>query len=170
MQTWILLSISITAMISGQGHENVAKYILQALYFICPKCLWLSKMVLIWQTKVVVVVVVVTVTAMVGGGRRDRADSLQWRHNGRDSVSNHQPYDCLLNCLFRHISKKTSKLRVTGLCVGNLPLTSEFPAQMASNAKICFHLMTSSCLRCKIPHGELVSIISQTHMLIQSSC
>ena len=30
-------------MISGQGHENVAKYILQALYFICPKCLWLSK-------------------------------------------------------------------------------------------------------------------------------
>ena len=23
--------------------------------------------------------------------------SLQWRHNGRDSVSNHQPHDCLLN-------------------------------------------------------------------------
>ena len=22
---------------------------------------------------------------------------LQWRHNGRDSVSNHQPHDCLLN-------------------------------------------------------------------------
>ena len=27
--------------------------------------------------------------------------SLQWRHNGRDSVSNHQPHDCLLNRLFR---------------------------------------------------------------------
>ena len=27
--------------------------------------------------------------------------SLQWRHNGRDSVSNHQPHECLLNCLFR---------------------------------------------------------------------
>ena len=26
--------------------------------------------------------------------------SLRWRHNGRDSVSNHQPHDCLLNRLF----------------------------------------------------------------------
>ena len=32
-------------------------------------------------------------------------------------------------------SKKTSKLRVTGLCVGNSPGTGEFPAQMASNAE-----------------------------------
>ena len=43
---------------------------------------------------------------------------LLWRHNGRDCVSNHQPHDCLLNRLFRRRSKKTSKLRVTGLCVG----------------------------------------------------
>ena len=61
--------------------------------------------------------------------------SLHWRHNEPDSVSNHQPHDCLLNCLFRRRSKKTSKLRVTGLCAGNSPLTSEFPAQMASNAE-----------------------------------
>ena len=52
-----------------------------------------------------------------------------------DSVSNHQPYDCLLNRLFRRRSKKTSKLRVTGLCAGNSPVTGEFPAQMASNAE-----------------------------------
>ena len=44
---------------------------------------------------------------------------LQWRHNGRDSVSNHQPHDCLLNRLFRRRSKKTSKLHVTGLGAGN---------------------------------------------------
>ena len=25
---------------------------------------------------------------------------IKWRHNGRDSVSNHQPHDCLLNCFF----------------------------------------------------------------------
>ena len=31
--------------------------------------------------------------------------------------------------------KKTSKLRVTDLCVGNSPVTGEFPAQMASNAE-----------------------------------
>ena len=48
---------------------------------------------------------------------------LQWRHNAHDGVSNHQPYDCLLNGLFRCRSKKTSKLRVTGLCVGKSPVT-----------------------------------------------
>ena len=32
-------------------------------------------------------------------------------------------------------AEKKSKLRVTGLCVGNSPVTGEFPAQMASNAK-----------------------------------
>ena len=47
--------------------------------------------------------------------------SLQWRHNDHDGVSNHQPHGCLLNRLFRRRSKKTSKLRVTGLCVGNSP-------------------------------------------------
>ena len=62
-------------------------------------------------------------------------DPLQWRHNGRDSVSNHQPHDCLLKRLFRCRSRKTSKLRVTGLCAGNSPVTGEFPAQMASNAE-----------------------------------
>ena len=46
---------------------------------------------------------------------------LRWRHNENDSVSNHQPHGCLLNRLFRRRSKKTSKLRDTGLCVGNSP-------------------------------------------------
>ena len=35
--------------------------------------------------------------------------SLQCRHNGCDSVSNHQPYDCLLNRLFRRRSKENIK-------------------------------------------------------------
>ena len=63
------------------------------------------------------------------------ATALQWRRNGRDSVSNHQPHDCLLNRLFRRRSKKTSRLRVTGLCAGTPPGTGEFPAQMASYAE-----------------------------------
>ena len=45
-----------------------------------------------------------------------RIRPLQWRHDGRDGVSNRQPHDCLLNRLFRRRSKKTSKLRVTALC------------------------------------------------------
>ena len=60
---------------------------------------------------------------------------LQWRHNRRDGVSIHKPYDCLLNRLFRCRSEEISKLRVTGLCAGNSPLTSESPAQIASNTE-----------------------------------
>ena len=50
------------------------------------------------------------------------------------TVSNHQHHGCLLNCLFRW--EKTTKLRVTGLCVGNSPVTGEIPAQMAGNAEM----------------------------------
>ena len=47
--------------------------------------------------------------------------ALQWRHNGRDGVSNHQRLHCLLNCWFSRRFKKNKniKLRVTGLCVGH---------------------------------------------------
>ena len=89
--------------------------------------------------------------------------ALQWRHNGRDSVSSHQPHDCLLNRLFRSRSQKTSKLRVTGIREGNSPVTGEFAAQMASNAEnvsiwwrhhgkgsTCTHLLT---------HGDLLTHI-----------
>ena len=41
---------------------------------------------------------------------------IQWRHNESNGVSNHRRPDCLFNRLFRHRSKKTPKLRVTGLC------------------------------------------------------
>ena len=34
--------------------------------------------------------------------------------------------------------KKISNLRVTGLCVGNSPVTGEFPAQRASDTKNVF--------------------------------
>ena len=69
---------------------------------------------------------------------------LQWRYNGCDGVSNHRRPDCVLHRLFRCRSEKTSKLRVTGLCEGNSPVTGEFPLQKASNAGKCFHLMTTS--------------------------
>ena len=52
---------------------------------------------------------------------------LQWRHNGCDSVSNHQPHDRLL---------RDRLLRVTGLCAGNSAVTCKFPAQIASNAEM----------------------------------
>ena len=64
------------------------------------------------------------------------ACSLQWRHNEREGVSNHQRLDCLHTRLFRRRSKKTPKLRVTGLCEGNPSVTDGFPPQRASNAEI----------------------------------
>ena len=67
--------------------------------------------------------------------------ALQWRHNERDGVSNHQSLDCLLKRLFRRRSKKTSELRVTGLCEGNSPVNSPHKGPVTWK---CFHLMTSS--------------------------
>ena len=55
--------------------------------------------------------------------------SLQWHHNKHDGVSNHRRLDYLLNRLCRRRSKKTSKLRITGLCVGNSPVTVAFSAR-----------------------------------------
>ena len=66
---------------------------------------------------------------------RNLRKSLQWPHNGRDSVLNHQPHDCLLNGLFRRRSKKhessASLAFVQGIHRG--PVNS--PAQMASYAE-----------------------------------
>ena len=66
---------------------------------------------------------------------RLKSNPLQWRHNDRDGVSNHQPSDCLLSPFIRHRLKKASTPRVTGLCEGNSPVTGEFPTQMASNVE-----------------------------------
>ena len=60
--------------------------------------------------------------------------TLFWRHNRRDGVSNHKPHHCLVNRLFRYRSKETSKLRDTGLCARNSPVTGEVPSQIDSNA------------------------------------
>ena len=99
--------------------------------------------------------------------------ALQWRHNGRDTVSNHQPHDCLLNRLFRRRSKKTLKLRVTGLCAGNSPGTGEFPAQLAGYAEnvsiwwryhgVQIHIYDSKhCHLCHLQHR----VISDRAMVI----
>ena len=61
--------------------------------------------------------------------------SLQWRHNERNGVWNHRCLHCLCNCCFRRRSKKISKLRLTGLCAGNSPVTGEFPTRKTSNAE-----------------------------------
>ena len=63
---------------------------------------------------------------------------LLWRHNERDDVSNHRRLDCLLNRLFSCRSTTPSKLRVTGLCKENSPVTGGFPSQRANKVENVF--------------------------------
>ena len=65
----------------------------------------------------------------------------------------------------RRRSKKTSKLRVTGLCEGNSPVAGEFPTQKASYAK-CFHLMTSSWS--PINHNSVITVPCHRCMMVFS--
>ena len=69
--------------------------------------------------------------------------SLQWCHNDRVGVSNHQLRHCLFNRLFRRRSKKTSKLRVTG---GEFTGHRWIPRTKSRWRGKCFNLMTSSCV------------------------
>ena len=83
------------------------------------------------------------------------AKSLRWRHNDQDGVSNHQPHGCLLNRLFRCRSNKTSKLRVTGLCVGNSPGPVNSPHKGPVTRKMfpfddVIMVSYKQCIRCRI--------------------
>ena len=71
----------------------------------------------------------------LSGPSHDCICPLQWRHYGRDLVSNHRRLDCLLNRLLRRRWQKTLKLHVTALCGGNSPVTAEFSSQRTSNAE-----------------------------------
>ena len=101
---------------------------------------------------------------------------LQWCHNGHDGISNHQPHHCLHKRLFGRRSKKTSKLCVTGLCVGNSAVTGGFPAQMASNEENvsiwwCHHapvqcqatIWTNADLLCIDPVGQTSLKLESKH-------
>ena len=88
---------------------------------------------------------------------------LQWRHDECDSVSNHRRLDCLFNRLFRWRSKKTLKLRRTGLCEGNSPVAGEFPSQKASNAEnvsVWWRLHANHILEIQCTYSMMIRIIT----------
>ena len=74
----------------------------------------------------------------------DMSSTLQWRHNERGGVSNHQPHYCLLNRLFKAQIKKHQRYALPAICAGNSSVTGEFPSQMVSNAEKVSILVTSS--------------------------
>ena len=67
--------------------------------------------------------------------------SLQWRHNGCDGISNHQPH----------------QLRVTGLCAGEFSGDRWIPCTNGQLHGKCFHLMTSSCVYWWLVHQKSCS-------------
>ena len=77
--------------------------------------------------------------------------TLHWRHNDHGGVSNHQPHDYLLNRVFRRRSKKTPKLRVTGLCAGNSPGPVNSPHKWPVTRKT-------------FPFDDVIMSILQTHL------
>ena len=66
---------------------------------------------------------------------------LQWRHNVRDSVSYHQPHNCLLNRLFRRRSKKSSG---SPAFMRGIISDRWFVPHKGPVTRKMFHLMTSS--------------------------
>ena len=54
--------------------------------------------------------------------------SLQWRHNGRDSVLSHQPHEFTQPFIQTQI-KENIKAPLTGVCAGNSPVTAGFSAR-----------------------------------------
>ena len=89
--------------------------------------------------------------------------SLQWPHHGRDSVSNNQPHDCLLNHFFRRRSKKTSKLRVTGPCAGNSPGPANSPHRWPVTRKMFpfDDVIMVSTMKTLTVHSRYLAALSQ---------
>ena len=91
--------------------------------------------------------------SLMGNQALQEAIPLQWRHNGWDSVSNHQPPDCLLNRLFRHRFKENIKAPCHWPLCGEFTGDRGIPRTKGQLRGKCFHLMTSPCLSTGIHMG-----------------
>ena len=97
----------------------------------------------------------------IGEQTKHARGSLQLRHNGRDSVSNHRRLDCLLNRLFRHRSKKTSKPRGTGLPL-NAKIHVIFSVQRWSNMWLKCKISGTEVFGCQFYTGPLCHLNNQS--------
>ena len=84
-------------------------------------------------------------------------DFIQWRHNERIVISNHQPHDCLFDCLFKAQIKENIKApRHWPLC-GEFTIDRWIPRTKGQLHGKYFHLMTSSCTGLAL--GMLVMVV-----------
>ena len=91
--------------------------------------------------------------------------ALQWRHNGSDNVSNHQPHDCLLN-RYSDADKKNIK------APRHWPLCGEFTGDqwiLCTNGQLrgkCFHMMTSSWPNVSCLHQDWESEVGHSDPIL----
>ena len=93
------------------------------------------------------VVVPVLADVLAPSGARSTTDTmlpLQWRHNGRDGVSNHQPHDCLLNRVNRRRSKWNVKAPRRWPLWGEVSGDRRIPRANGQKRRKYFNLMTLS--------------------------
>ena len=100
--------------------------------------------------------------------------SLQWRHNGRDSVSNHQPRDCLLNSLFgadqRKCQSSASLAFVRGIHRGpvNYPHKEQVMRKMFPFDDVIIFVMISCDNLFK--HHIVIFFSGNRHLPMMSAC
>ena len=125
---------------TGNGYYNFEEISSNVCYWISHDKInipcWIRRVWVLRFLDYQISVVSCAITSVSKHPVRHRMHTLQWRHNERDGVSNHRCLDCLLNRLLRRRSKKTSKLRVTGLCEGNPPVTCGFPHKGSMTRKM----------------------------------
>ena len=102
--------------------------------------------------------------------------TLQWRHNGRDSVSNHQHHDCFLNRLFRHRSKKNQSSASLAFVRGIHRRPVNSPHKGPVTRKIFpfddviimnwFIWMTSEAVLCVTPYRQSISGAMLVYLII----
>ena len=94
--------------------------------------------------------------------------ALQCRHNERDSVSNHQPPNCLLNRLFKAQVRENIKApRHWSLC-GEFTGDRWIPRTKGQWRGKCFHLMTSSWISIHMPYNCTINVREWIRKLITS--
>ena len=87
-------------------------------------------------------------TTICNGSVNEIINPLQWHHNGRNGVSNHQSHNCLLKCLFSHKERHNENITATR----HWPLWGEstgnrwIPRTKGQWRGKCFYLMTSSSI------------------------
>ena len=96
----------ICSEVLSYGYHNVVDFFDKH-----PIFKWLTVNLTEWWGSSVIIIIsehYQTLRRMIKTYDKRLVNSLLWRHNDRDRVSNHQHHDCLPNRLFRRRSKKTS--------------------------------------------------------------